>query len=103
MVRHDDLFHHSTPDEEWIPIVGRRGWALLTKDERLRRNSVQRALLLGSGVRAFVFSEAQVTGAVIAAAYVRALPRMWRIARSHRAGFIAVVNRLGGVRVVAGG
>lgn len=100
VVLHDDLFPHATDDEEWLPVVGARGWVLLTKDERLRRDSVQREILLDVGVRAFVLSNANLTGPAMAAAFVSALPRMLRIARAHRAGLIASVSPLGGVRVV---
>lgn len=103
VILHDDLFPHATEDEVWLPEVGRKGWVLLTKDDRLRRDSVQREILLAVGVRAFVLSDAELTGPEMAAAYVRALLRMLRIANAHRGGFIASVSPLGGVRVIATG
>jgi PIN like domain len=33
---HDDHFPQDAPDELWLPEVGRRGWAVLTKDDRIR-------------------------------------------------------------------
>lgn len=101
VVVHDDHFPQATDDETWLPVVGARGWVLLTKDERLRRDSIQREILLGVGVRAFVLSDASLTGPAMAAAYVAALPRILKIAHAHRSGLIAHVTPLGGLRVTA--
>lgn len=45
---HDDHFPQTTPDVEWLAEVGRRGWVVLSKDERIRRNRIER----GAGSRA---------------------------------------------------
>lgn len=33
---HDDHFPQNDPDEDWISEVGKRGWVVLTKDDRIR-------------------------------------------------------------------
>jgi len=33
---HDDYFSQDARDEEWLQEVGRRGWIVLTKDDRIR-------------------------------------------------------------------
>lgn len=38
--RHADHFQPATPDEVWLPEVGRRGWVVLTHDERIRYKPV---------------------------------------------------------------
>jgi hypothetical protein len=40
---HLDHFRGAAPDMEWIPEVGRRGWVLITKDQNIRRNPLERA------------------------------------------------------------
>jgi len=97
---HDDHFSQDTQDEEWLPWVGERGWILLTKDGRLRQDRLQRKILVHSGVRAFIFSDANMTGEEMGRAYCAALPRMLKLAVAMRKGFIAAVNPSGGVQVI---
>jgi uncharacterized protein with PIN domain len=33
---HNDYFLPDANDEEWLPEVGKRGWIVLTKDDRIR-------------------------------------------------------------------
>jgi hypothetical protein len=40
---HIDHFPQDAADADWIPEVGRRGWVLITKDENIRRNPLERA------------------------------------------------------------
>ena len=42
VVLHDEVFPQDSPDEEWLPELGRRGWVLLTKDDRIRSTTAQR-------------------------------------------------------------
>jgi hypothetical protein len=39
---HLDHFAPGTEDTEWLPELGRRGWALLTTDARIRSNFLER-------------------------------------------------------------
>jgi hypothetical protein len=34
--RHDAHFAPTTPDEEWLAAVGKRGWVAITHDKRIR-------------------------------------------------------------------
>lgn len=36
----------ATPDEEWIPIIGRLGWIAVTSDRRILAREQQRRLLI---------------------------------------------------------
>jgi len=40
---HLDHFPGDKPDLEWIPEVGKRDWVLITKDQGIRRNPLERA------------------------------------------------------------
>lgn len=59
---HDDHFPLDARDADWLPEVGRRGWVVLMKDKRIRRNRLERDALLASGVRAFVLTSGNLTG-----------------------------------------
>jgi hypothetical protein len=97
---HDDIFAQDTNDEEWLAEVGKRGWVVLTKDVLIGRDSLQRRALLAASVAAFVPARGDVTGGVMAAAFVAALPRMKKALRRFDAPFIASVKLAGEVAVM---
>src|SRR5688572_676394 len=81
--RQYDLFPIDAKDGDWLPEVGRRGWIVLSKDLSIRTNEPERRALLEANVRAFLFSQQQVSGQVIADAFVKALRRIVNICHSH--------------------
>lgn len=96
---HDDHFPQDTPDAEWLP-VGRRGWMVLSKDVRIRRDRLERAILLEAKVKAFLLTQQGLTGEDMAAIFVRAMPEMVRRASRAQRGFICTVSRSGQIAVV---
>ena len=75
---HIDHFAQSAPDVDWIPEVGRRNWVLITKDQNIRRNPLERAAYLSARLRGFVVTGVDMGGADLAQLLVRALPGMVR-------------------------
>lgn len=65
-------FPLSTADPEWLAEVGRRGWVVLTKDQRIRRRQAEFEVLLGAGVAAFVLTSGNLTGPGTAQAFLSA-------------------------------
>ena len=49
---HDDHFAPDAKDEDWLVKVGKRGWIVLTKDDRIRYRVTERTALTSSRVRA---------------------------------------------------
>lgn len=92
---HDDHFPQTTPDVEWLADVGRRGWVVLSKDERIRRNRIEREALQAARVRAFFLTQQDVTGQEMAELFSNALPGMTRRAVSEPAPFIFTISRSG--------
>lgn len=90
---HDDHFPSDTRDAVWLQEVGRRGWVVLMKDKRIRRNRLERDALVAAGVRAFVLTSGNLTGPEMAEILVGHLPRMNRILRGNTGPFVAVVGR----------
>ena len=70
---HNDHFSQGTPDAEWLPVVGQRGWVVLTKDTRIRYRPHEKQALLAAGVRAFAFTSGSLSGAEMSEAIVKAL------------------------------
>lgn len=92
---HRDHFADDAPDVEWLDVVGRRGWVVLTKDDAIRRNPLERRALLAANVRAFILTSQNMSGSDMAELVVRVLPRIEKLARSTPPPFIAVVGRSG--------
>ena len=95
-----DHFERGAPDESWLAEAGRRGWIVLTKDKRIRRNAVERRALEESGVAAFVLTSGDMTGTEMGSAFVKALDRMIRLHRNHSPPFVGTVDRSGRVRML---
>jgi hypothetical protein len=51
---HLDHFPQAAPDTDWIPEIGRRDWVLITKDQNIRRNPLERAAYEAARLRGFV-------------------------------------------------
>lgn len=47
-------------DIEWLTLAGSRGWAVLMKDDRIRRRPAEIAALKASGVHAFCIANANL-------------------------------------------
>lgn len=80
--------------------MGQRGWVVLTKDRRIRYRPPALAAIQAAGVRLFVLGAGDLQGSEMAAAFVRALPRMERFARRHPAPFVARVTKSGAVAML---
>jgi len=90
---HDDFFPQDTPNTAWLTDVGRRGWAVITQDKRIRRRAVEREALHRARGRAFVVTTTGVTAAEVATILIGHLERMRRTCAQHQARFIARVTR----------
>jgi PIN domain-containing protein len=53
---HLDHFRGDAPDVDWIPEVARRNWVLITKDQNIRRNPLERTAYIASNLRGFVLT-----------------------------------------------
>ena len=95
--KHLDHFPPGTEDTEWLPIVGQRGWCLVTTDARIRRNQLEKAAVAASRVRMFYFSRNQLSGKEMGEALRRALPVMETMVRNHPPPFTASINKNGDV------
>src|SRR5258706_579065 len=97
--RHLDHFDRGTPDETWLPLVGSRGWVLLTTDKRIRYNFLEKRALEQNSVREFVFTSGYMSGQDMAAALELGLPKMRRLFHKLQPPFVAAITRAGEVHV----
>ena len=99
----EEGFPEDADDVEWLPIVASKGWAVLTKDKRIRRRAIEREAILASGAGAFVLVASGPRGEAIAEAFARAQPRMIRFWQMRARPFIAAVSAQGNVTMLEGG
>jgi hypothetical protein len=93
-------FAAGTADEDWLVEVGRRGWVVLTKDQRIRRRHAEFQALLAANVAAFVLTSGNVTGVTMGQAFVLAYPRMQKMLRDYELPFVAAVDAAGRVKLL---
>ncbi len=51
---HDNHLPLDAPDEDWIALVGRRGWVALTKDKNIRYRTAELASIIRNAARVIV-------------------------------------------------
>lgn len=91
----EDRFSAGVKDEEWLPVAGKEGWTVLTKDRRIRTRRNELSALMLSGVGAFVLvsSKRPMTGPDQAELLVAMLPRLLKIAVEQTRPFVARIYR----------
>ena len=92
-----DHFAPDAPDQDWLPVVGRNGWVILTKDRSLLTNPLEVKALIESNAPSFVLRAADMTGAEMGAAFAAAYPTMLKFLRKFQPPFLAQVTRQGHV------
>lgn len=89
---HDDHFPADTADAEWIVEVSRRGWAIITKDRRIRYRPLELAAVVAARARLFALTSGNLTGSAMADVLVLHVARMERIVAAERPPFVARIS-----------
>ncbi len=95
--KHLDHFAPGMEDTDWLPIVARRNWSLLTTDARIRTNLLEKEAVRVNRVRMFYFSRNNLAGIEMGRALRRALPQMEHLVETHAPPFTASINKNGEV------
>lgn len=90
--RHADHFAPNTPDEEWLPRVGRAGWVALTHDGRIRYKPNELAAVVQHHV-ALLVVVGKAPHRELATHFVHTLPRIEAFLGAHALPFIGRVYR----------
>lgn len=90
--RHGDHFLPDTPDTEWLPKVGRRGWVVITHDERIRYKANELAAVVQHRV-AMLLVVGRAPFPELAGYFVQTLPRIQAFVDEHKSPYIAKVHR----------
>ncbi len=101
---HDELFPQGTEDVVWLRNAGAHRWIVITRDDRIRYNYLEKHAVLAARLRFFSITSASLTGAEAAALLLSALDRMSRLCREYsKYGFIAKISRGPDVKIIEKG
>ena len=92
---HIDHFPQNAPDTAWLPEVGRREWVLVTRDQNIRRNPLERAAYELAKVRGFVVTGKDMGGSELAGLLVRSLRGMSARAAGRTGPLLFTISRGG--------
>ena len=95
---HDDHLPNTAPDEEWIALVGEKGWIALTKDKRIRYRRAEIRSVVANAARLIVIQINNVRAVDIAEALVRGRRRIARFTAKREGPFVAAIYRDGRMR-----
>lgn len=97
---HKHFTRDDAPDEEWIAYAAARGWIALTKDGDIRINEFERAAVVRHSAHLFSLTNANMSGAEGADAFLRAMPELIRVSaawagrplfgRVHKTGHVEI-------------
>ncbi len=92
---HDDHLPIDAPDEDWIELVGTRGWIALTKDKNIRYRYAELDAVNTHRARVVVIRAKNVTGNELAELVVKHHGKIQRFSLTHAAPFVAGIDRAG--------
>jgi hypothetical protein len=86
-------FPRGTQDEVWLPVVGQKGWILLTQDKGIKRRKNELMALRQHGVRAFIITAKGLRGEEIGDLIVNVMAKILRILKKTHPPLIATINQ----------
>jgi hypothetical protein len=91
---HDELFAQATEDVVWLTGAAAKRWVVITRDDRIRYNQLEKQAVLAGKLRFFCITSSSLTGDEAATLILSAVPSMTRLCRRYaKAGFIAKISR----------
>jgi len=94
---HRDHFREDAEDVDWLPVIARREWVTLSKDQY---NWLERRAIKNAKGRAFLLVRGELSGREQASIICKALPKMLRILDLTPRPFIAKIYRDSSVRTI---
>jgi predicted nuclease of predicted toxin-antitoxin system len=87
---HRDHFKEDADDVEWLPVIARREWVVLSKDQY---NWLERRAIKNAKGRAFLLVRGELSGKEQASIICKALPKILRMLDLTPRPFIAKIYR----------
>ena len=95
---HDDHLPQDAPDEDWIALVGHRGWVAITKDRNIRYRASELEAIRRHTARVIVIRMKNATGPEIAELLLKGRRRIARFAAKTPPPFVAGIYGSGTVK-----
>jgi hypothetical protein len=95
---HDQHFRKNASDIEWIPQIAEKEWVILTKDERIGKNALERQVVARTGLRMFTFTSQQLSGDDMVKILQKATISMQKFIEDNAPPFIAKIHKDGSVK-----
>jgi PIN like domain len=100
---HHDHFEQACPDVDWLPVVGKNGWIVITRDKNIRRKPNELQAFKENNVLAIVLSSgssSQASAADTAELLLRLLPKLMRKIQASKPPQMLTVTVLGTISAV---
>ena len=95
---HDDHLQPDAPDEDWISLIGQKGWIAITKDRNVRYRVGEFEAIKDNHTKVIVVRAKNATGSEIAEVLVKYRERIKKYATRNPPPFIAGIDRWGAIR-----
>ncbi|QFZ91274.2 hypothetical protein [Synechococcus elongatus] len=95
----DDHFSPEAKDHEWLPVVGDRGWVVLTKDGAIGINALESRAIAHAGAKVFILVSGNLNRQQMADLFIGVLPKLEKFNLGNQAPFIAKVYKDGRVEL----
>ena len=96
---HDDHFHKSAQDVDWVPEIGKRGWVVLTKDANIGKRTSEKIAVVRDKVKMFTLARQDLTAKQMSEAFLKGFVHIQELVRKHPGPFIAKIYRDGRVEM----
>ena len=95
---HDDHLPQNAPDEEWIQLVGEKGWLAVTKDKNIRYRQSELEAIKEYKARIFVIRAKNVTAEDIGNILLKASSRMKKFSARTKSPFVVAIYGDGSIK-----
>ncbi len=99
-IPHHKRFAPDCPDEDWLPVVGKSGWVVLTRDKNIRRKPNELRAFKENRVLAIVLSSGQASAADTADLVIRLYPKLMRKVQNAKPPAMFTVTLAGSISPV---
>lgn len=90
---HKNHFPSNSPDIEWLPIVSKKGWVILTKDTNIGRNILEIEAMAYFKARVFTLVSANLNNAKMIDIFEQTIEKIDNFTTTNPAPFIAKIYK----------
>lgn len=99
-IAHDDKFAKNCADVDWLPVVGREGWIVITRDKNIRRKPNELQAFKDAKAIAFALASGNASAEDTARLVVGLYPRILRKVRGTKSPAMFSVTLAGTISPV---